>query len=135
MEKDIDGYDANGEAFQNKETRVGVPLDYVAEKQRSALECLKDIQLAVERHLPDDFPIPDSFSAMPEKERKLFSAKQDLFVSPIFSGFRYAVISYLALNNMLNLSNEGDSVDLAWKMNRDEFVDWLDFIDAEGSVH
>ena len=43
-------------------------------------------------------------------------------------------MSYLALNNMLALTNDNDFDDRLLAYSREEFKEWLDRIDQAGSV-
>jgi hypothetical protein len=133
MTIDHEGYSANGPAFQKVEQRVGAPLDYVAEKLRSAIEGIHATVQSVKENVPDDFPIPAHF---PDDflHRDVFSAKNDLLLSPARSALRFAITSYLALNNMLNLTGVSDLIDQAELLSREELKNRLDHIDSEGSV-
>ena len=48
--------------------------------------------------------------------------------------FRYGMTSYLALKNLLALVNDGELFGRLEKYSPDDFKDWLDRIDQEGSV-
>lgn len=95
---------SNGPAYQRSELRVGPPLDYVAEKLRSSLTCLHKLA---------------SIEAPHEDARP---------------AFYYALVSYLALNNMLAAANPPGFSDRLAKMKPDAFDQWLNAIDRGGSV-
>ncbi|MEE9266719.1 MAG: hypothetical protein V3V86_08330 [Gammaproteobacteria bacterium] len=48
--------------------------------------------------------------------------------------FHSALVGYLALNNMLALANEFDISDRLLDYGREEFAEWLDRINPEGSL-
>jgi hypothetical protein len=96
--------DPNGPAYQNLEQRQGPPLAYVAEKLR---HCLESAHLAARP--PEDTGHADS-------------------------AFRYGLVSYLALLNLLGLANDLDLADRLLAMEREDFFDWLDRVTEEGSV-
>ena len=100
----------NDNAYEKGQVRVGPPLEYVAEKFRHSLEATHQL-LADLRHGGGD--------------------------SLLFSG-RYAFHSqltgYLALNNLLALANGNDLAQRLEGYSRQEFSEWLDRIDQQGSV-
>lgn len=104
--------DPNGPAYQKTASRTGPPLEYVAEKLRSSLECLHRLH-----HQARQTPVGNEDT-----------------VHGVQSAFYYAAVAYLALNNMLALANPPDFSDRLLEMNHTEFTDWLDGIDREGSV-
>lgn len=100
--------DSNAGAYQRVEERTGPPLAYVAEKSRGAIEQIHAVYL----QLGDDS-----------------SAR-----APAQAAFHYALVSYLALNNMLTLAGDHRVVTRLLAMPPDELTRWLDAVDAEGSV-
>ena len=99
----------NGPAYERSETRTGPPLDYVAEKQRRGLE---QVHTALHRT----------------------SANDDATKRDLHAAFQYALVSYLALNNLLALANDHDRIQQIAELSKDDFRDWLDRIEQEGSV-
>jgi hypothetical protein len=69
--------DPNGSAYTKKETRVGPPLDYVAEKMRFALESLHELINNIKNEVPDNLDVPDGFPGN-------YSVKKDGLLSPSF---------------------------------------------------
>ena len=133
MTNNHEGYSANGPAFQKEEQRVGPPLDYVAQKLRYAVEGIHATVLSLKENIPDDFPIPSHFPS-DFLHRDVFSAKNDLFLSPACSALSFSITAYLALNNMLNLPGVSELADQAEDLSREELKNRLDLIDSEGSV-
>jgi hypothetical protein len=119
--------DPNDGAFIETETRTGPPLNYVAEKLRSCLEELHATYNLSRRDLPDDLPRPRGAPSN-------YSTKDDSVLSPCFGAFNSALVSYLALNNILALANDRDIEHRLLDMSREDFKRWLDDIDREGSV-
>lgn len=121
--------DSNGGAYRKVEQRNGPPLDYVAEKARASLELLHQLHGSIREHVPDDLPQPTNMSG------SLFSTKDDALLPSSWAAFRYAVVSYLALKNMLDLANgQHEFIDQLLDMSHDDFEKWLDVVDREGSV-
>lgn len=98
-----------GPAYQKSETRYGSPLEYVAEKQRHALEHL---------HLAYN-------------KADLEDAKHQMKAA-----FHYSIVACLALNCLIDDWGQDiyGLVDRLLHMSFDEFREWLDLVDAEGSV-
>ena len=120
--------DSNGHAYQKVEKRSGPPLDYVADKARCSIEQLHELLKSINQYVPDDLPQPTGAKGT------LFSTKQDGLVAPAWVAFRYALVSYLALNNMLNIANDHDLLGRLVGMTTQEFRKWLSRVDSEGSV-
>ncbi len=120
--------DPNGPAYQVTEQRTGPPLGYVAEKSRSSLEMLHDLFQTIQLHVPDDLPQPELAKETP------FSTKQDGLLSPAWSAFRYGIVAYLALNNMLVMANDHTLFERLLGLTGEEFRNWLDTVDEAGSV-
>lgn len=100
--------DSNAGAYQRVEERTGPPLAYVAEKSRCAIEQIHAVYLQ----------IGDDGGAR----------------GPAQAAFHYALVSYLALNNMLTLAGDHRVVTRLLAMPPGELTKWLDAVDAEGSV-
>ena len=86
--------DSNASAYVTEETRKGPPLAYVAEKARTALEELHGLcrrLLALERGSQREVRDGAASSTWPLDELLSLAAQ----------AFRHALVSYLALNNML----------------------------------
>ena len=98
--------DANGPAYKQREVREGLPLDYVAEKLRASLEALHGVHARADAELARE----------------------------AFAAFHYAVVSYLALKNMLAASHAPGFAGRLARMPRAEFERWLDVVDRGGSV-
>jgi hypothetical protein len=120
--------DSNGPAYRRLEERNGPPLDYVAGKAESALLAAHEVLRSIERYVPDELPQPEEFRGT------AFSAKEDGLLSPAWTAFRYGLISYLALQNMLSLAGESEIVDRLSAMSSAEFRGWLHGVTSEGSV-
>ena len=95
----------NGPAYERVERREGPPLAYVAEKLRYCLESAHSA--------PRD---------RADAERHLDHA------------FRYGLVAYLALQNLLALANDHDLGDRLLALDRQAFSQWLDRLEEEGSV-
>ena len=100
--------DSNAGAYQRVEERTGPPLAYVAEKSRAALEQIHTVHAEL------------------DAESRARGAAQ--------AAFHYALVAYLALNNMLTLAGDHGVVTRLLAMPWDELERWLDAVDAEGSV-
>jgi len=98
--------ESNGPAYQRREVREGPPLDYVAEKLRASLESLHALTQAADADVACQARI----------------------------AFHYGVVSYLALKNMLAASNAPFFSERLAAMPSTAFEQWLDAIDAGGSV-
>lgn len=120
--------DSNGPAFRKLEERNGPPLDYVSSKAESALLASHQVLVAVEHFVPEDLPQPESAFG------SVFSTKRDGLLAPAWTAFRYGLVSYLALNNMLNLANDSELLDRLAAMPQEEFGRWLHGVASEGSV-
>ena len=100
--------DSNAGAYQRVEERTGPPLAYVAEKSRGAIEQIHAVYLLLGE---------DSGARGPAQ-----------------AAFHYALVSYLALNNMLTLAGDHRVVTRLLAMSPHELVRWLDAVESEGSV-
>ncbi len=100
--------DSNAGAYQRVERRTGPPLAYVAEKSRHAIEQIHMVFV----QLDEDSGVR----------------------GPAQAAFHYALVAYLALNNMLTLAGDHRVVTRLLAMPPDELAKWLDTVDAEGSV-
>jgi hypothetical protein len=104
--------DPNGPAYRTTENRTGPPLDYVAEKLRRSLEGLHELHRGAR--------------AAGRADNEAVRAGQ--------SAFYYGAVAYLALRNMLALADPPEFSDRLLGMSREDFHEWLDGIDREGSV-
>lgn len=110
---DLDIGDSNGPAYRKTEERSGPPLSYVAEKARHSIEELHGLFQAI---------------------AKAPAVAREGLGRQAWAAFRYAVVAYLALQNMLSLANDNGVFDRLLAMRPTEFRKWLDGIDSEGSV-
>ncbi|MHB1308897.1 MAG: hypothetical protein ACYDC1_17695 [Limisphaerales bacterium] len=113
----------NDGAYLKTETRTGPPLEYVAEKLRACLETLHSLHQAVAAGNPN--PTPEVSSGGPGRAAILFAGQ---------AAFRDALVSYLALNNLLALANDPDLTELLLRLDGDAFNVWIARIASEGSV-
>ncbi len=115
--------DPNGPAYRKEEIRNGPPLEYVSEKIRNALD---------EQHkLLKDIECNPQF--WPDLERRQLETECLVYRSAI-SSFNYQITAFLALHNMLGVNSGYDYTQRLCSMSRDEFEQWLEFIEREGSV-
>lgn len=113
--------DPNGPAYEAEEKRIGVPLDYIAEKLRSCLESLHS-----------------GIRGSPA----VFSPRQpgsgddgNIALAANRGAFMYAIVTFLALHNMLGIAKDpSDLADRLVDYTRTEFRDWLDQIEQGGSL-
>ena len=117
------------DCYTTSEIRTGPPLDYVAEKLRTSLSGLHSVHAQVRDDVPDGLPCPEAFRT----KYPQWDPKREL-LSSCGRAFQYGVISYLALNNLLALSNDPGLFDRLLAMPFADFCRWLDSIDREGSV-
>ena len=101
----------NDGAYEKGQERVGPPLEYVAEKFRHGLEAT--------HHLLADLNQGKGHDSM------LFSARH---------AFLSQLTGYLALNNLLALANDHNLSQRLEGYSSEEFKEWLDRIDQQGSV-
>lgn len=102
----------NGPAYQKRQTRVGPPLEYVAEKLGTALTELHRAAQARNEAI-----------AASGEERDLQSA------------FMHALVAYLALGNMLALAEDpGVLTERLLGMTPEEFEAWLRHVGQGSSV-
>lgn len=119
----------NGPAYEKNESRYGVPLTYVGEKLRYALENCQNLLQEIRRSVPDNLPLPDDYH-----EYAPISAKQDLLETTAWASFHYQVTAFAGLFNMLASVQSHTDIQRLGKMPGNDFKDWLDFIENEGSV-
>lgn len=98
----------NNGAYEKTEERTGPPLEYVAEKLRKNVEA--------SHHLVKGTKDGDRLSMHAS------------------AAFRHGLVSYLGLQNLLALINEGELFDRLERYTHEDFIDWLDRIDRQGSV-
>jgi len=118
----------DGASYLSTQTRTGPPLDYVAEKARGSLEFLHFLLKNIEQYVPENLPLQDDLAA------RGASVKQDLLFAHAWTAFRFGVVSYLALLNMLRIANDNGIFDWLVSLPHKDFIKWLDGIDKEGSV-
>ena len=106
----------NDGAYEKEELRTGPPLSYVAEKLRRSLELTHD-------HI-------HSLNNLDGLSQNML----DPLLNQTSGAFRYQLTSYLALQNMLALGNERGFFERMELRSNEEFRDWLDRIDQQGSV-
>jgi len=82
------------------------------------------------KDIPDDLPCPKRF----QTDYPNYNPKHDSILGTCHTAFRNAVISYLALNNLLALANDQEIFKQLLEMPSDELKRWLDRIESEGSV-
>jgi hypothetical protein len=99
----------NGPAYERDESRTGPPLDYVAEKQRRTLDRL-------------------------HAALQSCSGEDEATCRRLEEAFQYALVSYLALHNLLGLANDHRRLWELASWSRDDFKAWLDRVQGEGSV-
>jgi hypothetical protein len=120
----------NGPGYTQTETRTGPPLIYVAEKLRASIEALHSLHTLALMDLPDDLPCPERH----RMKWPSYNPKDDSVLGSCYSAFRCAVISYLALKNLLGMANDNGIFERLLEMHSEDFSRWLDGIDREGSV-
>jgi len=120
----------NDGAYEKTETRSGPPLDYVAEKLQSCLQTLHTLHRSASQDLPNDLPPPERFA----KADMDYNPKTSSVLFPAQAAFYYALVSFLALNNLLAIANDPDLPDRLLTMSHDDFESWLERIISEGSV-
>jgi hypothetical protein len=108
---DIEFRGPNDNAYEKGQMRVGPPLEYVAEKFRRSLEAT--------HHL-----LTDLHKA---------GGTEMLFISARYS-FTCQLTGYLALNNLLALANDNALPQRLEAYTPEQFKEWLDRIDQQGSV-
>lgn len=120
----------NGSGYTTTETRNGPPLSYVSDKLRGAIESLHSLHNLALTDLPDDLPCPERHrSTWPS-----YNPKADSVLGSCYAAFRCAIISHLALNNMLGMVSDCAVFERLLGMHREDFSRWLDGIDREGST-
>ena len=105
----------NDGAYEKQELRTGPPLDYVAEKIRRSLEMTHYILGTL-----------NNIDVSEEQKDNLFSQAR--------GAFRYQLTGYLALKNMLAVVNNKGLFQRTEQYSHNDFSDWLDGIDQQGSV-
>jgi hypothetical protein len=120
----------NDGAYTKIETREGPPLEYVGEKLHSCLVSLHTLHTAAREDLPDDLPKPRRMQHLSYE----YNPKVSSVLLPCHHAFRQALVSYLALNNLLAIANDNDLTESLLAMSHDDFANWLNRIRDEGSV-
>ena len=108
--------DPNDGAYEKEEVRTGPPLSYVAEKFRRGME--------LTHFLINTLKVGE----------ELDSEEKNRFLSHAQGSLRYQLTGYLALHNMLALVNDQGFFARIENYSYDDFRDWLDRIDQQGSV-
>lgn len=121
---DISLVGSNASAYEKREVRVGVPLDYVAEKLET---CLRGLHALV--HLAGEQPVN------PPQPGSALSDKQVSFPAGAQYAFHNGCKAYLALYNLLALFNEPHLVERLLATGMDEFQRWTEFVQEQGSLH
>jgi len=106
----------NDGAYEKEEIRTGPPLDYVAEKFRSSMELTHFLINTLSRA---------SLAGAEDKDRMLSQARGSL---------RYQLTGFLALKNMLALASDQCLFERLERFSYDDFHDWLDRIDQQGTT-
>ena len=119
----------NGSAYTTTETRNGVPIDYVGEKLRRAVEAAHDNLRNIKRFVPDDLSAAPQFQEYAPR-----GVKNDLLLSSAISAFDYSLNAYLALHNMLGTMQNRSIIEELEKKNFEELQQWLNTIESEGTV-
>lgn len=119
----------NGSAYTTLETRNGIPLDYVGEKLRKAVEAAHDNLQNIKRHIPDDLPMTQEL-----KNCGIKSIKSEFLIPSAVSALDYSLNSYLALHNMLATMNSPGIVQTLEKLSTKELTQWLDRVEQEAKV-
>lgn len=119
----------NGGAYTINEVRQGMPLDYVADKLRCAIESAHANLLNINQYVPKNLPPePEFHSHSPN------GVKNDLLRSSAVLSLHYAVTAYLALHNMLAaIQDIGACVEIE-KFSKEQLSSWLDSIEKNGSL-
>lgn len=119
----------NGSAYTTTESRKGVPLDYVGEKLRYAVESAHENLRNIKRFVPENLP------AAPELQYYVPNGiKNDLLLNSASHTFSYSLHAYLALHNMLGELQIGNIEAELEKKNFQELRLWLNTIENEGGV-
>ena len=108
--------DPNDGAYEKEELRTGPPLSYVAEKLRRAAELMHSLINRL------------------KTVEELDSEQKGNLLTQVRGALRYQLTGYLALNNMLALVNDRGFFERIESYSYDDFNDWLDRIDQQGSV-
>jgi len=106
----------NDGAYEKEEIRTGPPLDYVAEKIRSAMELTHFLISTLSRTDLAD------------------ANDRDTMLSQARGSLRYQMTGYLALKNMLALASDQGLFGRLERFSYDDFHDWLDRIDQQGTT-
>ena len=106
----------NDGAYEKAELRTGPPLDYVAEKFRSAMELTHFLITTLSRTDLAD------------------ANDRDTMLSQARGSLRYQLTGYLALKNMLALANDQGLFARLERFCYNDFHDWLDRIDQKGTT-
>jgi len=120
--------DCNGGAIIRTETRTGPPLDYIAHKLRDSLRAIHGLITAIKEYVPTNLPQP----RVPIGTS--YSVKEDLLLSNGYEAFHKAVVSYLALYNMLALVSNRGTFERLVDGSSEDLSRWLTTVALEGSL-
>ncbi len=118
----------NSSAYQKLEKRDGIPLSYVGEKLTDSLTIIHHLYNFVRDNIKDDLEL-----SFPLKNDS-FSPKRDGLLFPLFHSFRYSLTSFLALHNILAITNNQKIFDKLLNHTNEDFEKWLNRIISEGSI-
>lgn len=111
---------SNGPAYRRTEQREGVPLDYVAEKLRDALDALHaHIRLVLD----------------PSGSQYIDYKAIDALPLEIHEALHKTVVAFLALHNMLAYASDHHLTRRLLCKNAGEFELWADAVERGGSVY
>ena len=128
---DIDRFlqDPNGPAYRKDEVRHGLPLDYVGEKLRYALDAQQRLLRELDVRAANEPATGRTLAGEAAAEPPL-----DLATQSAIAAFHYLVTAYLALHNMLGSHTGHDYLQRLRSMSGEDFERWLAFVEREGSV-
>jgi hypothetical protein len=116
----------NGPGYEKRETRTGLPLEYVGEKLRRTVEyAYETARLELDVRSSVEIGTADIDLTARELSAEAYRSAA--------ATLRYAVHAYLALQNMLGLMNADDLLERLIRGTRDDLKAWLDTIQNEGS--
>lgn len=121
----------NGSAYETAEVRIGPPLDYIAEKLRTAIVSAYNAVRSSLNTSGLEEVNPEVFRAVMRGEEG--KGKNETCRCAVIS-FRFSLHAYLALQNMLAPMNQHDIIERLLSMTWDDLQAWLDRVTQEGSV-
>lgn len=111
---DVTG-DPNAGAYSKTEYRHGPPLDYISEKIEHSLIDLHAAIRAIDKSLET-------------------SDKKDGILLAATAAFQQELVAFLALQNLLKTANTPGLLQQLLSLSREEFAEWIQQIQNEGSV-